>query len=82
MAKGPVVQELNGRGAALCAHISALTSPAKKNGANKSGRTVGIHSRACVSCSAGIVAQRGVRGSSVCAVFHIVCCVFSCISCY
>ncbi|XP_030234357.1 dystonin isoform X13 [Gadus morhua] len=40
-AKGPAVQELNSQGAALCTHISALTSPAKKNGANKSAVTNG-----------------------------------------
>uniref|UniRef100_A0A8C5FBS2 Dystonin n=1 Tax=Gadus morhua TaxID=8049 RepID=A0A8C5FBS2_GADMO len=44
-AKGPAVQELNSQGAALCTHISALTSPAKKNGANKSGKALGLCGR-------------------------------------
>ncbi|CAL8257405.1 unnamed protein product [Lota lota] len=42
-AKGPAVQDLNSRGSALCAHISALTSPAKTNGAKKSGTTLWIY---------------------------------------
>uniref|UniRef100_A0A8C4Z269 Dystonin n=1 Tax=Gadus morhua TaxID=8049 RepID=A0A8C4Z269_GADMO len=50
-AKGPAVQELNSQGAALCTHISALTSPAKKNGANKSGKALGLCGRACQNMS-------------------------------